>query len=111
MAHNPLGNIHISLKLSLHSKTRKVVIFSLTRLVSIIKLNLHKYVQFFILNQTTNDLLIFLILNFMIEYLCAINAFLYFLKLNEIQDEIMSRDSVTVNDESNQIAHFCYIIQ
>ena len=33
------------------------------------------------------------------------------LKLNEIQDEIMSRDSVTVNDVSNQKPHFCYIIQ
>ena len=41
----------------------------------------------------------------MIEYLCAINAFLYFLKLNEIQDEIMSRDKVTVNDVSNQKPH------
>ena len=33
------------------------------------------------------------------------------MKLNEIQDEIMSRDSVTVNDVSNQKPHFCYIIQ
>ena len=34
-----------------------------------------------------------------------------FLKLNDIQDEIMSRDSVTVNDVSNQKPHFRCIIQ
>ena len=34
-----------------------------------------------------------------------------FLKLNEIRDEIMSEDSVTVDDVGNQKAYFCNIIQ